>query len=58
MSGTLSDKRTGLQFAAQSLTGPSYAGPIIIYSRLIRDSPNLEGQVHIFTYPRNRLAQL
>jgi hypothetical protein len=41
-----------------SLTGPSCAGPIIIYYCLIWDSPNLEGQVPVFISPRKREAQL
>jgi hypothetical protein len=36
--GALSDERTGLQFAVQSLSGPSRAGPIAIYYYHIRDS--------------------
>jgi hypothetical protein len=56
--GALSDERTGLQFAMQSLNGPSRAEPITILYCLIWDSPNLEGQVPVFISPRNRLSQL
>jgi hypothetical protein len=45
MCGVLSDERTGLQFAVQSLNGPSRAEPVAILYCLIWDSPNLEGQV-------------
>jgi hypothetical protein len=51
--GALSDKRTGLQFAMQSLNGPSRTEPVTILYCLIWDSPNLEGQVHVFTSHRN-----
>jgi hypothetical protein len=56
--GALSDERTGLQFAVQSLNGPSRAEPVTILNCLIWDSPNLEGQVPIFISPRNRVVQL
>jgi hypothetical protein len=58
--GALSDERMGLQFAVQSLNGPSHAEPITILYSLIWDSHNLEGQVPVFTCisPRNRVAQL
>jgi hypothetical protein len=51
-------KRTGLQFAVQSLNGPSRAEAVTILYCLIWDSPNLEGQVPVFIFPRNRVAQL
>jgi hypothetical protein len=54
----LSSERTGLQFAVQSLNGPSRTEPATILYCLIWDSPNLEGQVPIFISPRNRVAQL
>jgi hypothetical protein len=56
--GALSDERKGLQFAVQSLNGPSRAEPVTILYCLIRDSPNLKGQVPVFISPRNRVAQL
>jgi hypothetical protein len=56
--GALSDEKTGLQFAAQSLNGPSRLEPITILYCLIWDSFNLEGQVPVFISPRNRVAQL
>jgi hypothetical protein len=56
--GVLSDERTGLQFALQSLNVLSHAEPRTIHYYLIRDSPNLEDQVPIFISPRNRVAQL
>jgi hypothetical protein len=37
---------------------PSRAEPVTILYCLIRDSPNLEGQVTVFISPRNRVAQL
>jgi hypothetical protein len=40
----------------QSLSGPSPAGLRTIFYFLIWDSPNLEGQVPVFTSPRNRVA--
>jgi hypothetical protein len=44
----------------QSLWGPSSAKLTTIFYCLIRDSPNLEGQVPVFTCisPRNRMVQL
>jgi hypothetical protein len=56
--GYLSDKRTGLQFAVQSLNGPSGAEPVTILYSLICDSPNLEDQVPVFISPRNKVAQI
>jgi hypothetical protein len=50
--GALSDERTGLQFAVQSLNGSSRAEPETILYCLIWDSPNLEGQVPVFMSPR------
>jgi hypothetical protein len=55
--GALSDERTGLQFAVQSLKGSSRAEPLTILYCLIWDLPNLEGQVPVFISPRNRVAQ-
>jgi hypothetical protein len=55
--GAFSDKRTGVQFAVQSLNGPSHAEPVTILYCLIWDYPNLEGQVPVFISPRNRVAQ-
>jgi hypothetical protein len=56
--GALSDESTGLQFAVQSLNGPSHTEPVTILYCLIGDSPNLKGQVPVFIYPRNKVAQL
>jgi hypothetical protein len=56
--GVLSNERTGLQFAVQSLNGPSRAEPVTILYGLIWDSPSLEGQIPVFISPRNRAAQL
>jgi hypothetical protein len=50
--------RMGLQFAVQSLNGPSRTEPVTILYCLIWDSPNLEGQVPVFISPRKRVAQL
>jgi hypothetical protein len=54
----LSDERTGLQFALQSLNGPSRSEPAAILYCLIWDSTNLKGQVPVFISPRNRVTQL
>jgi hypothetical protein len=56
--GALSDERTGLQFAVQSLNGPSRSEPVTLLYCLIWDSRNLEGQVPVFISRRNRVAQL
>jgi hypothetical protein len=56
--GALSDEKTGLQFAMQSLNGPSRAEPVTILYCLIWNTPNLEVQVPVFISPRNRVAQL
>jgi hypothetical protein len=56
--GALSDKRMVLQFAVQSLNGPSRPKPVTILHFLVRYSPNLEGHVPVFISPRNRVAQL
>jgi hypothetical protein len=56
--GALSDERTGLQFAVQSLNGPSRAEPVTILYCLILDSTNLESQVPVFIFPRNRVAAI
>jgi hypothetical protein len=48
MCGALSDERTGLQFAVQSLNSPIRAQPITIICCLIWDSPDLEGQVLVY----------
>jgi hypothetical protein len=61
--GALSDERTGLHFAVQSLNGPSRSEPVTILYYVIWDSPNLEVQVPIYIYiciytPRNRVTQL
>jgi hypothetical protein len=56
--GALSDDRTGLQFAVQSLNGASRAEPVTKLYCLIRDFPNLEGQVPVFISPRNSVARL
>jgi hypothetical protein len=58
MWGTLSDERTGLWYAVQSLNGPSRSEPVTILYCLIWDSPILEGHVPVVTSPRNREAQL
>jgi hypothetical protein len=42
----------------QSLLGQSPAELTAIFYCLIRDSPNLEGQVPVFISPRNRVAKL
>jgi hypothetical protein len=55
--GALSDERTGLQFAVQSLNSPSHANVTVLYC-LIWDSPNLGGQVTISISLRNMVAQL
>jgi hypothetical protein len=49
--GALSDDRTGLQLAMQSLNGPSGAEPVTILYCFIWDSPNVEGQVPVYTSP-------
>jgi hypothetical protein len=49
--GALSDERTGLQFAVQSLSGSSRKEPVTILYPLIWDSPNLEDQVPVFISP-------
>jgi hypothetical protein len=54
----LSDERTGLQFAMQSLNGPGRSEPVTILCCLIWDSPNLEARVPVFIFPRNWVAQL
>jgi hypothetical protein len=51
--GALSDERTGLQSAVQTLNGLSSTEPVTILYCLIWDSPNLEGQVPVFISPRN-----
>jgi hypothetical protein len=65
MWGAVSDERTDLSFTIAA--GPRHTVLLWFESRgthdcnllsQIRDSPNLEGQVHIFTSPRNRVAQL
>jgi hypothetical protein len=48
--GALSEGRTGLQFAVQSLNGPSRAEPLTILYCLIWDSPNLERRLP-YLYP-------
>jgi hypothetical protein len=59
--GALSDERTAVVYnwcwssPAQSFTGLSPAGLILLSQ--IRDSYNLEGQVPVFIFPRNRVAQ-
>jgi hypothetical protein len=100
--GALSDERTGLQFAVQSLNGPSHSEPVTMLYCLIWDSPtwrarspylypagtgwpsytpghwvpltlspttrrakvevfypspNVEGQVPVYTFFRNRIVQ-
>jgi hypothetical protein len=45
--GALSDERTGLQFAAQSLNGPSRTQSHTLLSHQT-PPPNLEGQVPVF----------
>jgi hypothetical protein len=56
--GAPSDERTGLQFAVQSLNSPSRSEPETILYCLIRDSPNLGGQVPVFISPRKKVTQL
>jgi hypothetical protein len=61
MWGALSDERTGLLlvFASAVILGSESRGTHdhMLLSQ-IRVSPNLEGQVTIFTSPRDRVAQL
>jgi hypothetical protein len=54
MLGALSDERTGLPFAIAA--GPCRRSNswVRVPSRL----PKLEGQVRVFVFPRNRMAQL
>jgi hypothetical protein len=52
--GTSSDERTGLQFAVQSVSGPSQPEPITIHYYLIWDSSELEGEVPVFISPSKR----
>jgi hypothetical protein len=47
-----------LALPEQSLLGRSTAELTAIFYCLIWDSPNLEGQVPVFIFPRNRVAQL
>jgi hypothetical protein len=54
----LSDERTGLQFAVQSVNGPSSAEPVTILYFLIWDSSKPGGPVPVFISPRNRVTQL
>jgi hypothetical protein len=66
--GALSEERIGLKFTRtftsgslqeQSLSGQGPTGLMsIFYCLYFLDSPNLEGQVPVFTSPRNRVAQL
>jgi hypothetical protein len=55
--GALSDERTDLQFAVQSLNSPSRSEPVtILYSQLRLPQPGgLGSRIYI---PRNRVAQL
>jgi hypothetical protein len=61
----LGDKRMGLSFtiaavlaSAVILMAESRRTHDHILLSQIRDSPNLEDQVRVFIYPRNRVAQL
>jgi hypothetical protein len=57
MWGALSDERTGLPFTiAAGICHRGTRDHILLYQ--IRDSPNREGQVPVFIFPRNRVAQL
>jgi hypothetical protein len=56
--GALSDERMGLQFAVQSLNGPSRAEAVTILYCLIGGFPNPDGQVPVFISPKNRVVQL
>jgi hypothetical protein len=56
--GALSDERTGMQFAMQSLNGSRRSEPITTLYCLIWDSPNLEGQAPVFVSPRKKVTQL
>jgi hypothetical protein len=63
MWGALSDERTGLPFVLASaviLGSESQGTRDRILLSQIWDSPNLEGQVPVFTsiFPRNKVAQL
>jgi hypothetical protein len=52
-------REAGLQFAVQSLSGPSRAEPVTILHCLTwYPTPYLEGQVPICIFPMNRVAQL
>jgi hypothetical protein len=56
--GALSDDRTFLLFAVQSLNGPSSTESVTLLQCIIWDSPNPDGQVPVFISTRNRAAQL
>jgi hypothetical protein len=59
MWGALSDERMGLSFTgAIILRSVSRGTNDHILLSQIRDSPNLEGQVPLFIFPRHRMAQL
>jgi hypothetical protein len=65
MWGALSEERIGLSFTITAVPRqrghPRVSSPVglmTIFYCLIRDSPNLEGQVPVFISPRNRVAQL
>jgi hypothetical protein len=47
--GALSDEKMGLEFAVQSLNGPSRAEPVTMLYCLVWDSSNLDGQVPVRT---------
>jgi hypothetical protein len=53
--GPLSDEKTGLQCNHSIVQVAQNPKP---YFTLTCDSPNLKGQVPVFIYPRNRVAQL
>jgi hypothetical protein len=56
--GALSEERTGLHYAVQSLNGPNRVEPVTILYCPIRDSPKMEDQVPILISPRKKVAQL
>jgi hypothetical protein len=65
MRGSLSDEGTGLPLTTAAgprqrshswITVPRDSRDHILLPQ-IRDSPNLEGQVPVFIFPRNRVAQ-
>jgi hypothetical protein len=63
--GALSDERMGLPYTiaagsspAQSFSGPNPARLMTTFNCLRFETPNLEGQLLVTIYPRNRVVQL